>query len=329
MNPALIFAVLACCVLACAVQAADTSEIKPMTLYSKTLRQEMKYNIYLPKGYSLSFDRFPVIYFLHGLGGSQDDWLRNGGRKLLDQLIDAGLVLPLAVVMPELPDGMAVNAHDNSVRYEDYFLKDVIATVESNWRVGARSGWGRGEGRHLRALSGVSTGGASALALAFRHPQMFCAVSAHAPFLPGVPPEKFVKPLNTPAFLAPMQKLFGSPTNLAVWEFYNPLALATSMQGVETIDIYLDCGKDDRYGFAKGAIDLDRLLKGRGSKPIFSLPAGDHNWEFFRQRLPESLKFHAFTFRKLAPKQTGAEEASGAGRVAPVPTLPPLPAGRR
>src|SRR5690625_2283484 len=48
---------------------------------SKTLGRDIKMNIYLPENYDKNGDSLPVIYMLHGAGGDEMSWLKDGGLK--------------------------------------------------------------------------------------------------------------------------------------------------------------------------------------------------------------------------------------------------------
>src|SRR5438045_7817673 len=54
---------------------------------SKTVGTKRKATIYLPPGYSKS-TKYPVLYLLHGIGGDEYEWLRDGGNPdiILDNL---------------------------------------------------------------------------------------------------------------------------------------------------------------------------------------------------------------------------------------------------
>ena len=42
------------------------------SFYSQSLDQNRNYTIYLPEGYYQSDEEYPVIYFLHGFGGTNN-----------------------------------------------------------------------------------------------------------------------------------------------------------------------------------------------------------------------------------------------------------------
>src|SRR5215216_3306459 len=68
---------------------------------SKTVSTKRKATIYLPPGYSKS-TKYSVLYLLHGIGGDEYEWLRDGGNPniILDNLYSLGKLQPMIVVMP-------------------------------------------------------------------------------------------------------------------------------------------------------------------------------------------------------------------------------------
>ena len=57
--------------------------------------------VYTPPDYMTSNARYPVLYLLHGGGGDEDQWINLGrANVIMDNLIAAGKVKPMIVVMP-------------------------------------------------------------------------------------------------------------------------------------------------------------------------------------------------------------------------------------
>src|SRR5512136_661365 len=57
--------------------------------------------VYTPPDYMTSNSRYPVLYLLHGGGGDEDQWINLGRTNvIMDNLIAAGKVKPMIVVMP-------------------------------------------------------------------------------------------------------------------------------------------------------------------------------------------------------------------------------------
>ena len=135
------------------------------TFNSASLKREMAYCILLPADYEKSQRSYPVLYLLHGLWGSENDWL---AKTDVAQLARS---LPLIVVMPEGDDSWYTNSDENpGNRYEDYLFKDVIQHIESSYRVQKI--------REGRFLAGLSMGGYGTVKGATKYPQMFAAVGA-------------------------------------------------------------------------------------------------------------------------------------------------------
>ena len=67
---------------------------------SPTLKMKRRMTVYTPAGYDKG-GRYPVLYLLHGAGGDEDAWTTLGrAAQILDNLIAAGKVKPMIVVMP-------------------------------------------------------------------------------------------------------------------------------------------------------------------------------------------------------------------------------------
>ena len=61
--------------------------------------------------------------------------------------------------------------------------------------------------------------------------------------------------------------------------------------------IYFDCGSEDDYGFEAGAQALHNVLVSRQIAHEFHLYPGGHNWGYFAEHLPDSLRFNSEAFR--------------------------------
>ena len=55
--------------------------------------------------------------------------------------------------------------------------------------------------------------------------------------------------------------------------------------------LYLDCGTEDGFGLNNGAQYLHDLLLERNIEHAFFLGPGQHDFRFWKPRVPESLKF--------------------------------------
>ena len=100
-------------------------------------------------------------------------------------------------------------------RYEDLVTKDLVAHVESTYRVVP--------GRKGRALLGVSMGGYAALHVAFEQPGLVAAVATHSAMLLEAIPS--VEQGAGRWHMAAFTKVFGDPIDPALWAANDPLGL--------------------------------------------------------------------------------------------------------
>ena len=267
---------------------AQSSSVEYKTFYSEALGQEKQCAVYLPAGYEASDEPYPVVYFLHGLFGSERRWAERGAREVVDQLIADGSVKPMVVAMPDGDNSFYVNSVHGNAAYEDYLLNDFIPFIEKTYRIKV--------GRPSRAISGVSMGGYGALMLAMRHPDLFSAASAHSAVLLPVPisqmPARLLQSFQSQFFEA----VFGNPIDEAYWSQHNPVDLAQSAEKLDTVHWYFDCGTEDRYGFFRGATKLHQVMETGGVPHEYGLYPGPHGWEYVKTTLHRSMTFHSKHF---------------------------------
>lgn len=148
---------------------AEPDGLKYRTFASKAAGTDVSYAIYLPPGYDTAKDtRYPVVYWLHGRGGSQ-----TGAGQLarrLDAAIRAGKASPMIVVgVNGLKTSSFVDWENGLVPVQTIIVKEVIPHVDATYRTIAT--------REGRAIEGFSMGGAGAPKIGFKHPELFGAVS--------------------------------------------------------------------------------------------------------------------------------------------------------
>jgi S-formylglutathione hydrolase FrmB len=260
--------------------AAAHGEIRQGSFRSAALGREVSYVVDLPPGYDASAPRrYPVVYALHGLFEGAWFWERRGLAAILAPLRESGAVPGFLVVAVDGGNSFFVNGPTG--RYQDMLTHDLIAHVESSYRVLP--------GRSGRALLGVSMGGYAALNVAFRHSELVAAVATHSAMLLEQIPSAGQGARR--GQMAAFYQVFGDPIDPELWARNDPLVSARRLDPKTAPALYLDCGADDRYGLAAGHRDLDRILGERGVAHVFELPPGDHGYEFVRARLETSLRF--------------------------------------
>ena len=256
------------------------AEVRQATFRSEALGREVSYVVDLPPSYEASPDRrYPVVYALHGLFEGSGFWERRGLAPILARLREGKAVPEFLVVAVDGGNSFFVNAPGG--RYEDMVTKDLVAHVESTYRVVP--------GREGRALLGVSMGGYAALHVAFEQPGLVAAVATHSAMLLERVPSAGQGAGRW--HMAAFNKVFGDPIDVALWAENDPLAWARKVDPRAAPTLFVDCGAEDRYGLASGHRELHRILDERGVAHSFELPPGDHGYEFVRARLEKSLLF--------------------------------------
>ena len=294
LRSAAVFAALAFVSIVYAPRAhASLGRIECRSMRSEILSRAVRYCAILPPSYDENkTQRYPVLYFLHGLGENEQMLVSSGGWNLIEDLWEQKRTGEFLIVTPDADTSFYINSRDGHRRYEDFFIREFLPFIERSYRTRF--------GRRYRGIGGISMGGYGALHLAFRHPELFVSVSASSPALVGALPNvKFSNPRQSR--LLGLLGVFGTPPDPAFWLRNDPLTLARSAH-LDGLKIYFDCGTEDDYGFEKGARSLHDTLVARRIPHEFHLYPGGHDWRYFAAHLPSALEFHSRAFG-LSPPQ--------------------------
>jgi len=276
-----------------AIPSSAQSRVDCNALKSRILRDAVHFCVLLPSGYDASDHhslRYPVLYFLHGLGDDERTLLKSGGWNLIEDLRQQHKIGDFLIVTPEARASFYINSADGKVRYSDFFLREFVPYVEGRYRIRReRSG---------RAISGISMGGYGALRFAFANPEMFSAVSAQSAALMTESPQELNAALRSGTPLGRLLgSVFGNPIDVSHWKENGPFDLAKkNRSSIAKLAIYFNCGKDDEYSFEVGAKTLDRQLQEEAIPHEFHLYPGDHSGSYFMAHLGEVMEFHSRKF---------------------------------
>jgi S-formylglutathione hydrolase FrmB len=268
--------------------AQATGRADCLSLTSKILRHSVGYCILLPPSYDVdAARRYPILYFLHGLGENEQFLVRGGGLNLVEDLWEQHEIGDYLIVTPAADSSFYINSHDGQARYEDFVIQEFLPFVERRYRTR--------HGRAARGIGGISMGGYGALHLAFHHPELFGSVSAHSAALIERLPEAAGSSRPPTPGLRMLGNVFGAPVDRAFWERNDPLALARTAN-LAGLKIYFDCGSQDDYGFEAGTAALDKELTARRIPHEFHIYPGRHDWPYFAEHLHASLEFESQAF---------------------------------
>jgi S-formylglutathione hydrolase FrmB len=277
--------------------ARAQSRIDCDALNSRILGESVHYCVMVPGGYDAAVasnpsQRYPVLYYLHGLGDNEQSLFKSGGWNLVEDLRQHHKIGDFLIVSPEAKGSFYINSADGKVRYSDFFLHEFIPFIESKYRVRRERG--------SRAISGLSMGGYGALRFAFANPDLFSAVSVQSAALITETPQELNEVMNSGTPLSePVASVFGNPINAKHWKENDPFLLAKENKlGIAKLAIYFNCGQDDEFGFEEGARALDKQLKAEKIKHEFHLYPGNHGSSYFLAHLGETMQFHWKSFER-------------------------------
>jgi S-formylglutathione hydrolase FrmB len=272
------------------------AQIDCSSLDSRILKRPVRYCVQLPTNYATAKDahgqlaRYPVLYFLHGLGDNEQTLFKTGGWTLIEDLRERQKIGNFLIVAPEGRTSFYINSADGKDRYSDFFLEEFMPFIEKKYRVKP--------GHAGRAIGGISMGGFGALRMAFAYPQLFSSVSAQSPALILDSPQNInaAARSGSPVVRA-LTGVFGNPIDVAHWQANNPFVLAKKNRApLRNLAIYFNCGRNDDYGFEKGSAALDKQLTEEHIQHEYHSYSGDHSLTYFLSHLGETMEFHSRAF---------------------------------
>ncbi|MGK9475811.1 alpha/beta hydrolase [Melioribacter sp. OK-6-Me] len=259
-----------------------------LSMNSTILKGERKYAIYLPPDYDRSERSYPVLYLLHGYSDDQTGWIQFGEvSHIADKAINEGKATPMIIVMPnaDTPYRGYVNRPETDYRYEEFFINEFIPYIEKTYRIRSQ--------KRYRAIAGLSMGGGGTFFYALHHPELFssaCPLSAATG--PSHPDS-----LQNYYILKGIEKL--SPEKaLEFYKKYNVINLIKTLpaEQLKSVRWYIDCGDDDFLTIMNSEVHIEMTKKGIPHE--FRMRDGAHNWTYWRESLPDVLKFISDAFHQ-------------------------------
>jgi putative tributyrin esterase len=278
------------------VEQAGSYRVETWDTDSQALRCTKRASVLVPTDIAVPIN-LPVLYLLHGFGGSRETWLRQ--TNLLAHLDGSGLL----VVLPESGRRWFINDH-RGLRYEDYLLGELLPFVEDAYAGAVAAG--------LRAIGGFSMGGAAALMHALRTPGMFRLVLSHAgafeaPLRDGDPYTAYrgARALAIPSLEA-HERVWG-PVGSAVRRRYELYSLVAELSGGPRPVVYADIGTEDFPRMIEMNNRMVRALRQAGITTEFCERQGGHDLAYLDQALPFSLGFAVRQLRMPGPSRSSHE----------------------
>ena len=207
----------------------------------------------------------PVVYFLHGYPGTQDDLAAAGFPALLDAAFAAGAA-PFVVVAPNgrsdlHPDTEWADSTDGKVKLDTFITQTLIPAVEGD----------HPRDRAHRAIAGHSMGGYGAMNLGLRHPDLFGQIVSIAGYYHIDDPDLMGG--NTPA-----------------WAEDNSPDQHVAAGAGSRILLIADAEEHDRLIIGE-ALRYQALAQADGQTPAYVLAPGGHTWAMVAGQIPTIVTF--------------------------------------
>lgn len=265
---------------------AQSTVLESESFDSKILKTDIKYSVYLPDGYASSSRMYPVVYLLNGFTGNEIDWIQFGDmQKIVDAGVSSGDIPPMIIIMPDGDDRLYMNNHDNSYRYGDMFIEELMPYVEGKYRIRAE--------KQFRGISGLSMGGGGTLRLAMLYPELFGAAAAYSS---AVGTDEEILAGGQQGFEGYWGRVLGTGLKgeARLSDHYRKnsildIAKTADVNKLNSVRIYFDCGDDDFLAVGNASLHIE--MKKRGIRHQYRVRDGAHTWDFWRTSLPVGLKF--------------------------------------
>jgi enterochelin esterase-like enzyme len=223
-------------------EGIERGALELVTYESATVGGARRMRVYTPPGYSKERS-YPVLFLLHGIGGDENEWAREGSPQvILDNLIADKKAVPMIVVLPNGRASKDVTPRDPIPKqspafaaFEKELLTDLIPFIEKNYAVLP--------GRDNRALAGLSMGGGQALNFGLGNLDTFAWIGAFSPAPNTQRPSELIK---DPEAITRMLRVF-----------------------------YLSCGdKDGLFNVTKG---VHEMLDAKKVPHLYNVIEGGHH----------------------------------------------------
>lgn len=238
-------------------------------LKSSLLRREIPYRVLLPGSYGDSRHRFPVIYLLHGLFGSFENW------TTLTELRVRAADHRLVIVMPEGGDNWYTDAGDGEA-WESYLIKELIPQIDGDFQTICDS---RG-----RAIAGNSMGGYGAFKLGLKYPDIFALAASFSGAFYATRSTIASDDSNWDERASSIMRVFGEAHSDVRSE--NDLDKIVSSLPAEQTGwlpyFYFDCGSEDSFLAANR--ELSGTFSAHGILHEFHELDSGHDWDYWNMR---------------------------------------------
>lgn len=239
-------------------------ELTEIEYNSTTTGNTRKCFVYTPAGYNPSIT-YPVIYLLHGIGGTHTEWLGGAPNEIISNLIAQGEAKPMIAVIPNIrasyddsvpPEGITpenIAACDNFI---NDLRDDLMPFIKSHYSIS--------EKREETAIAGLSMGGRESLFIAIKMPETFGYIGAFSP-APGLLPMEQPNDRKHDGQLTPEEMTFP--------------------EEYKKNTVILMCSGDEEAMFNHIAAAYQKAFDSNGVKYEYYITAGSHDFRTWKNGL--------------------------------------------
>jgi len=252
------------------VELGDHARFFRDSYRSTAMKGLTNFDVYLPPSYTTtSKRRYPVVFMLHGINGSNVEWEVRGMGSIMDSLIREMAVAEMIVVMPNGSSGWWVNSSAGNFR--DMVVNEMVPLVDQVYRTIPD--------REHRGISGVSMGGLGSFSIGLEHPELFSSIASH------------IGALN-------FNPSAGTAAERAANAKYNPYTMVGNMTTEQLLahTYYFDAGEQDDFGFFNAARQMDARLTLKNVPHEWQLGPGRHADAYWVPKLDRSFGLHTAQF---------------------------------
>lgn len=255
-----------------------------MEFHANTIMQHANFSFVLPNDVAMEevfdlryYERDPLnLILLHGLTGTDTDWLYGGVAQLM------AIQYNVNIFMPTTGNSFYLDMGYEGRNHCSFIAEELPEYIEKTFGIKLE--------RENTMIGGLSMGGYGSIHTALMHPDRFSAVIALSSALVvrdvAQKPDSEVGSVLPPEFRA---EIFGDPSKLLDSDL-NPEVLYRKVKdkGEKAPFIYLACGTEDDL-IASNRLFRD-FLKEQKADFFYDEGPGRHTWQFWNEYIDRGLK---------------------------------------
>ncbi len=266
--------IFVCPVSAQTAPAVRSNRVEERQLKSQLMAREMPYRVILPAKYSSKkFQRFPVIYLLHGLTGNYKNWVDKTDVEQFAADYD------FVIVTADGNNGWYTDSFTApNDKFESYIVKELIPEIEKEFPVLAD--------RDHRIVAGLSMGGYGSIKFGLKYPEMFSLVGSFSGALGAA---SFTEKNAGPNIGKGIDMIYGPEGSeaRAANDIFKLIREASPEKVKAMPFIYQSCGTED---FLIGSNrEFLALMNEKKAAHEYREHPGVHDWIFWNDQVREFL----------------------------------------